>query len=241
VADITDRAALKKALHGVGRVFVVTGHNPHSGDQQINILEAAKAAGVEFFVKVSGGRAIVSPDSASVVGRGHYAVEQAIQSSGLDWCILSPGLFMQNTFAQAESIKSEGKIVQPFASDLPLAFVDVRDTGAVAARVLRDPSAHAGRIYSFTGELTSYPAFAADFAAVLGKPVSYIAVTIEQATAAMTQRGMPGWLVEHLAAIARIGAEGAFSKANTQPILDIVGRAPMTTRQFVEDHEAMFS
>jgi uncharacterized protein YbjT (DUF2867 family) len=241
VAEITDRPALENALHGIKRVFVVTGHNPQSGEQQINILEAAKAAGAEFFLKVSGGRAIVSPDAESVVGRGHYAVEQAMKSSGLDWCILSPGLFMQNTFTQIESIKSDGKIVQPFANDLPLAFVDVRDTGAVAARVLRDPSAHSGKIYTFTGALTTYPAFAEDFSAVLGKPVTYIGVTIEQAKAAMTQRGMPEWLVEHLAAIARIGEQGAFSTANTQPIEDIVGRKPITTRQFVEDHKAMFS
>jgi hypothetical protein len=41
--------------------------------------------------------------------------------------------------------------------------------------------------------------------------------------------------------IARLGADGAFSTENTGPILEIVGRAPTTTRQFVEDHKAMFS
>ena len=70
VAEVTDRAALQTALQGIKRVFVVTGHNPQAGEQQINILEAAKAAGAEFFVKVSGGRAVVGPDVESVVGRG---------------------------------------------------------------------------------------------------------------------------------------------------------------------------
>ena len=84
IAEITDRAALEQALRGVKSVFVVTGHNPQTGPQQINILEAAKAAGVEFIAKVSGGRALVSPDSTSVVGRGHYEIEEAIRSSGLD-------------------------------------------------------------------------------------------------------------------------------------------------------------
>ena len=240
VAEITDRAALEQALRGVKSVFVVTGHNPQTAEQQINVLEAAKAAGVEFFVKVSGGRALVSPDSPSVVGRGHYEIEEAIKSSGLDWCILSPGLFMQNTFGQIESIKNDGKIVQPFANDLPLAFIDVRDTGAVGARVVANPSAHAGKLYAFTGALTTYPAFAQDFSDVLGKPIAYIGVPVEKAMEAMKQRGMPDWLVEHLGTIGRIGAEGAFSTENTQVIEDIVGRAPITTRQFVEDHQAMF-
>jgi uncharacterized protein YbjT (DUF2867 family) len=240
VAEITDRSALEQALRGVKSVFVVTGHNPQTGPQQINILEAAKAAGVEFFAKVSGGRALVSPDSTSVVGRGHYEIEEAIRSSGLDWCILSPGLFMQNTFAQIESIRNDGKIIQPFANDLPLAFIDVRDTGAVGARIAADPSAHIGKIHAFTGALTTYPDFAQDFADVLGKDVTYIGVPVEKAMEAMSQRGMPEWLVEHMGTIGRIGAEGAFSTANTQIIEDIVGRAPITTRQFVEDHQHMF-
>lgn len=240
VAEITDRAALEQALRGIKSVFVVTGHNPQTGAQQINILEAAKAAGVEFFAKVSGGRALVSPNSPSVVGRGHYEIEQAIKSSGLDWCILSPGLFMQNTFTQIESIKSDGKIIQPFASDLPLAFIDVRDTGAVGARIVANPTTHAGKTYAFTGALTTYADFARDFSDVLGKPITYIGVPAEKAMEAMRQRGMPDWLVEHMGTIARIGAEGAFSTANTQIIEDIVGRAPITTRQFVEDHQHMF-
>ena len=57
----------------------------------------------------------------------------------------------------------------------------------------------------------------------------------------MLARGMPDWLASHLIAMARAGGNGAFSKENTQPILDIVGRAPITTRQFVQDYKNAFS
>jgi uncharacterized protein YbjT (DUF2867 family) len=241
LAEITDRPAMEKALNGVKRVFVVTGHNPQSGEQQIGILEAAKAAGVEFIVKVSGGRDIVGPNVESIVGRGHYMVEEAIKKSGLSWCVLSPGLFMQNMLGQAASIKNDGKIVQPYAKNYPLAFIDVRDTGAVGARVLRDPAKHANKVYSFTGLATNFEEFAKVFSEVLGKPVAYIGVSVEQAEAAMKSRGMPDWLVGHLVAIARAGNKGAFSKEMTQPIRDIVGRAPITTRQFVQDYKGAFS
>lgn len=241
VAEVTDRPALEKALEGVERLFVVTGHNPRSGEQQINVLEAAKAAGVEFFVKVSGGRRVVGPDAESIVGRGHHAVEEAMKQSGLAWCLLRPGLFMQNMLGQAASIRDEGKIVQPYAKDFPIAFIDVRDTGALGARVLRDAPAHAGKEYAFTGALTTFEAFAEDFSDVLGRPVAYVGVTVEQAESAMKARGMPDWLVSHLVAMARAGNDGAFSNENTQPIREIVGRAPLTTRQFVEAHKAAFS
>lgn len=241
VADITDRPAIERALKGIERVFVVTGHNPHAAEQQINILDAARAAKVDWFVKVSGGRDVVGPDVESIVGRGHYAVEEAIKKSGIPWCVLSPGLFMQNTFAQAASIKNEGKLAQAFASDLPVALIDVRDTGALAARVLRDPAKHLAKTYAFTGTTTTFGEFAQVFSEALGKPITYVALSVEQAEAGMKARNTPDWLIGHLVAIARAGAKGAFSKEQTGPIRDIVGRAPITTRQFVEDFKATFS
>jgi uncharacterized protein YbjT (DUF2867 family) len=241
VAEITDRAGLEKALQGVKRVFVVTGHNPQTGEQQINILEAAKAAGVEVFVKVSGGRAVVGPDVESVVGRGHHAIEEAIKKSGLAWVILSPGFFMQNTLAQAQSIKSEGKLVQAYPKDLPIAFIDVRDTGALGARILRDPARHAGKTYAYTGTRSTFEEFAKVFSEVLGRPVTYVAVPLEEAEQGMKARGMPDWLVAHMVAMGRAGAKGAFSNENTQPIREIVGRPPLSMRDFVEAHKAAFT
>lgn len=241
VAELTDRAALEKALQGVESVFVVTGHNPGMVEQQNNVLDAALKAGAKYLVRVSGGRAVAVPDSGSVIGRSHYAIEQRLRDSGIGWVILRPGLFMQNVYTQAASIKNENKMALPFAKDLPVGLIDVRDTGAVGARILLDPAPHAGKTYEFTGKLTTYGEFAQVFSQVLGRPISYVGVTPEQAEQAMKARGMPDWLVQHLVTIARLGADGAFSTENTAPIRDIAGREPITTRRFVEDHKAMFA
>lgn len=240
VAELTDRAALEKALQGAESVFVVTGHNPQMAEQN-NVLDAALTAGAKYLVRVSGGRAVVVADSESVVGRSHHAIEQRLRDSGIKWVILRPGLFMQNVLAQAASIKNDSKIVLPFAKDLPLAMTDVRDTGAVGAHILVDPAPHAGKTYEFTGALTTYGEFAGVFSQVLGRTISYVGVTPEQAAQAMQSRGMPDWLVTHLTAIAKLGAGGAFSTERTGPIRDIAKRAPLTTRQFVEDHRALFA
>ena len=240
IAELDDRAGMTKALAGTKRVFIVTGHNPSSAAQQINVIEAAKAAGAEYIVKVSGGRAVTGPNVESVNGRAHFEIEEHLKSSGLKWCILSPGLFMQNMLAQAANIK-QGKIVQPWPKDLAVALIDVRDTAALGARVLRDPGKHAGKVYAFTGAATTYGQFADVIADVLGKPIAYTALTLEQAEQGMKARGMPDWLVAHLIAMARAGAGGAFSKENTQPVRDIVGRAPITTRQFAQDHKGALS
>jgi uncharacterized protein YbjT (DUF2867 family) len=240
VAELDDRASLGKVLKGIERVFIVTGHNPKSDEQQINVIEAAKAGGANYIVKVSGGRDVVGPDVESVNGRAHYKIEEHLKKSGLKWCILSPGLFMQNMLGQAANIKNDGKIIQPWPKDLPVALIDVRDTGALGARVLRDPDKHAGKLYSFTGVSTTFGEFANVIGEVLDKSITYVPISLEQAEQGMKSRGMPDWLVAHLISIARAGGKGAFSKENTQPIRDIVGRAPITTRQFVQDHRAAF-
>jgi len=240
VAELTDRAALEKALRGVTRLFVVTGHNPQMAEQQNNVLDAALTAGARYLVRVSGGRAVVGPDAESVVGRGHHAVEERLRNSGIGWVILRPGLFMQNTVAQAALIKNDGKMVLPFARDLPIAFIDVRDTGAVGARIVLDPAPHAGKTYEFSGALTNYGEFAGVFSQVLGRTIAYVEATLDQAEQALKARGLPDWLVAHQIAIAKLAAKGAFSTENTQPIHAIVKRAPLTTRQFVEDHRNLF-
>lgn len=241
IAELTDRTALENALQGVETVFVVTGHNPGMVEQQNNVLDAALKAGAKYLVRVSGGRAVAVKDSESIVGRSHYQIEERLRDSGIKWVILRPGLFMQNVFAQAASIKNESKMVLPFAADLPVSLTDVRDTGAVGARILIDPAPHAGKTYEFTGTLTTYADFAQVFSQVLGRKVTYVGVTAEQAEQAMKARGMPDWLVTHLVTIAKLGVQGAFSTENTGPIRDIAKRAPLTTRQFVEDHKGLFA
>jgi uncharacterized protein YbjT (DUF2867 family) len=241
IAEVHDRAALEKALQGVKRVFIVTGHNPQSGEQQTNILEAAKAAGAEYVVKVSGGKAMATADSDTPVGRGHHSVENAMKQSGLKWAILRPGLFMQNTLGQAALIKNESKMALPFAADLPLAFIDTRDAGAVGAHVVRDPGRFAGQTIEYTGRESNYANFARDFSEVLGKTITYIAAPYEAAEKALKARGLPDWLVNHQLVIAKLAAKGGFSTEHTKPIRDILGREPISTKQFVQDYKAAFS
>jgi len=241
VAELTDKAALERALAGVKSVFVVTGHNPGMVEQQNNVLDAALKAGAKYLVRVSGGAAVAFPGTPSVVGRGHLAIEERLKGSGIGWVILKPGLFMQNTFGQAAGIKNDSKIVGTAAPDLGIAFIDVRDTGAVGARILIDPAPHAGKSYEFTGKRVTMPQFAEAFSQALGKTVSYVPVTLEQNEKAVRARGLPDWLTTHMLQVGKGTANGGFSTENTKPIEDIVKRAPLTTKQFVEANKAAFA
>jgi hypothetical protein len=117
----------------------------------------------------------------------------------------------------------------------------VRDTGALGARVLLDPAKYVGQAIEFSGKLTNYGELTNVFQEVLGKPITYIQATLEQAENAMKSRNMPDWLIGHLLAVTKIAARGGFSTESVQPVRDIVGREPITTKKFVEDHKGMFA
>jgi uncharacterized protein YbjT (DUF2867 family) len=169
VAELTERPALEKALAGVQSVFVVTGHSPSMVEHQNNVLDAALKTGVQYLVRVGAHRSLAKADSESPVGRGHAAIEERLKESSIKWVILRLTPFMQNVLDQAPSIKTDNRMVVLAAKDLPVALIDVRDTGAVGARILIDPAPHAGKTFEFTGKLTTYGAFAEVFSQVLGR------------------------------------------------------------------------
>jgi hypothetical protein len=52
---------------------------------------------------------------------------------------------------------------------------------------------------------------------------------------------MPDWLITHQRTAAQIVADGGLADEMAEPIRNIVGREPLTLKQFVEDHKAAFS
>ena len=187
------------------------------------------------------GRAVAVADSP-IRGRPRpHAIEEKAREQRHQMDHPASGPVHAEPVGQAASIKDDGKIVGAAPKDLKIAFIDVRDTGAVGARILIDPAPHAGKTYEFTGKLITFGEIAEVFSPVLGKPVGYVPVTLEQTEQAMKSRGMPDWLFAHIVLIAKIGADGGFSTENTKPIEDIVKRPPITSRQFVEDNKPLFA
>src|SRR5207245_2758204 len=89
--------------------------------------------------------------STSTIAREHWAVEQALLSTRLQWTILRPHAFMQNWLGDvAESVRAEGVIYAPIG-DGRVPFIDTRDIAAVAAEVLLHVEAHVGKKYVLTG------------------------------------------------------------------------------------------
>jgi uncharacterized protein YbjT (DUF2867 family) len=121
VGDFSNAQQLALATQGIETVILISGDDPLQHQQEMNVLQAAKASGVKHIVKLSAQSAgLATPIS---FGKKHIQVEQAIQTSGLDWTFIRPVFFQQSFLMFADTIRNGNKIILP-AGKGAVAFVN---------------------------------------------------------------------------------------------------------------------
>lgn len=229
--DFTDPATYS-AFDGVRAVFLLRPPQLSNIARDIEpALDAAKAAGVEHVVFVS----LVGVEERPYVP--HYKVEAAVKARGFDWTFLRCSFFMQNlNTTHREEIKTQGEIALPVGR-AKTSFIDVRDIGAVAARVLTEPG-HRNTAYTLTGgEALDYDEAAAILTGVLGRPIRYTNPHPVSFFARQLNDGKPvsyAVVVTLLYTMTRAGGADVIS-ADAERLLE---RPPITFRQYVEDYRA---
>src|SRR5262245_10104508 len=184
--DLANPASIDGVFAGVKTMFLLTGNGPDLADLQMTAIRAAATSGVEYVVKLSALGA--SSHSKSPIGRAHDEAEQALIASGMRWAILRPHVFMQNLLDQTPAIVGEGRIFAA-SGDGKIPFVDTRDIAAVAAVTLTR-AGHDGKKYVLTGpEALSYFDVARILSEVVGRPITYVPLSIEEAYERMTGAG----------------------------------------------------
>jgi len=234
--DFAAPETLPPGLAGIETVFLLGTGVRGQIEGETNVVKAAKAAGVKRLVKQSVWRAA---DEGYALAKMHRAIERAVEVSGMAWTFLRPNGFMQN-FAQdmAESIKTEGAMSLP-AADTRISHIDVRDIARVAARVLTEPG-HEGKAYELSGpEALAYGDAADILSRVLGKKITYTALTDEGARAAMPGAGLPDFYVDIMIDLFRAYRKGMASQV-TPDVKLVTGREAITFEQFVQDHAGAF-
>lgn len=143
--DFDDAATFGPALAGVDRVFLLRPPQLADVDEFFRpFVAAARAAGVRHVVFLS----VQGAEDNPVIP--HHKIEKLLQASGLDYTFLRPAYFMQNFLTTLRPDLVQRHCIYLPAGHARFTLVDVRDIGAVAAVVLREPAAHAGRAYPLT-------------------------------------------------------------------------------------------
>lgn len=227
VGDLDNPETLEVAMQGVEHVYIVT---PVT-QQVINLLEAARGAGVRLVVKQS----TIEADRSLGPGKWHRQQEILIEASGLDWTFLRPTMMMVNTIEWwAATIKSQGAVYFPGGKGR-VSPVDPRDVATVACAVLTQPG-HAGQIYPLTGpESLTIGEMVQTIGRVLGKPLRYVSVPSFAAAMWMRRSGLPKYVAEAL-----VETLGALRRCEYAYVTDAVERVsgckPRSFEMWCRDH-----
>jgi uncharacterized protein YbjT (DUF2867 family) len=235
VGDIADAEMVRKAMDGVEKAFLLL----PNGEQQLawekQFTDLAVESGVRHLVKMSSMEAVAGAETP--IPQAHWASEEYIRASGLDWTIVKPNFFMQNLLASAGSIKAQRKFFLPMGEGTT-GMADAGDIGAVCAEVLTG-GGHVGQSYEITGpEVVSFYDVADRFSEVLGEKVEYVAIPMEQFREKMTGILVPWHLnavCELFREIAEIGLDHT-----TSTFKELIGREPISVRQFIKENAAIF-
>lgn len=228
--DLDRPETIGPALAGVQTVFLLS----NMVGPELNLVRAAKPAGVRRIVKLSVWRA---GDEAYSFARWHRPVEREIEASGLAWTFLRPNLFMQNTVNfMGETIRKEGAFYLSVA-DARVSAIDVRDIAAVAVKALTTPE-HDRRAYELTGpESLGFAEVAATLSRVLGREIRYVPVSPEDYKKGAVAAGVPEGYADALLDLYRYQRAGGAADV-TSAVRDVTGREPIRFEQFARDYAA---
>jgi uncharacterized protein YbjT (DUF2867 family) len=223
--DLAKPATLGPALDGVQRMLLLSPVNPNAVELQGNAISTAKAAGIAHVVKFSMMGAAL--DSPVPLARWHRQSEEELERSGLAWTHVRPNDLMRyNAALLMPSIEREG-VFYDSLGDAQIAMVAEQDVAEIAARALTEPG-HESQAYTLTGpEALSFTDVAAALTLVLGKPVRYVAISLDEAREAMLAAGLPAPAVDLVSALRAYEQEG-HNAVVTTAVADILGRPPHT-------------
>lgn len=233
--DFDDAASIAEAVRGCTAAFLINGGSPRQKEQEILFAETAAANGVTHIVKLSVWQA---ETEAYAIARMHRTVEKRIEALGVAWTFLRPTGFMNNFLGNAAQIKA-GRLVMP-AGESRVSHIDAFDVARSAAAVLRNPGAHAGRVYGLTGPAAlSYHECMMVIGRETGRQVTFVDMPAEQWQQQMAAMGMPAARAAALADLLSYYKTGR-STAVTDTVEKLTGTAPKDFARFVHEHRDAF-
>jgi len=227
--DFADPSTYPDALDGVDRLFLL--RPPQIADVQrclFPLIDDALAQGVRqiAFLSLQGAEFnLFTP---------HHKVEKYLRARKAPFTFLRPNFYMQNlsTFYQ-EDIRDRSEIFLP-AGKGRTAFIDVRDIGAVAARVLTEEG-HIGKAYTLSGpESLDYFQVAQTLSAALGREIRYADPSVGEYVDRLRQQKTAEDFIK-VQKMLYFVVRHNFSASTRSDTEALLGRALISLKEFVED------
>jgi len=109
------------------------------------------------------------------------------------------------------------------------------------ARLLANPQPHIGKIYHLTGPQSEDMHFyAREYSKALGRAITFADIPVERWRDGLLARGLPVYLVNHLATMADLHRAGRYDRMSDD-VLTLTGQGPLRVRDFVRKNAATFT
>jgi len=149
--DIRDKSSFPKILEGITTVITTISAMPFSyvpgendiqhvdEEGMINLIDAAKNAGVKHFIYTSFSKNFDLDFPLSIAKR---KVEKHLKESGMNYTILRPGFFMEVWLSQAVGFDAINGNINLFGTRTnPIAYISMKDVAKFAVECVSNPDA----------------------------------------------------------------------------------------------------
>ncbi|WP_329535401.1 NAD(P)H-binding protein [Streptomyces sp. NBC_01450] len=259
VGDLLNIADVTAALKGCRRIYFSMSLSPYYTDAVSLMAAAARAQGdIEVFVNISEYEQsfmtfekMTAPEEErrawlgglitqwSPQQRAHWVAEQVLDWSSLPTVNVRAAMFVENPLMTwlALGPLSDGELRLPFGHHrlAPIAGYDVAE---LCVKILADPAEHISKSYDLTGpELKDMHGSAQDYAAALGRKVTYIPEDVETWNETYVDSALAAFphIAEHLKTLTRLMGGGGY-RGVTDQLETLLGRPPKTVRWALENH-----
>lgn len=232
--NFLDPDTFAETFSGVKKMFLVRPPQLAKVDTEIfPALEAAVKYGVQHIVFLS------LQGVENNRRTPHHKIELWLKACGIKYTFLRASFFMQNlTTTHRQEIRDLGRISVPVGA-AKTSFIDARDIGAVAARVMLE-AGHENRAYTLTGaEALDYYTVAYILSETLGKPIEYTNPNPIKFFWEQLHRGRRAGFALVMTMLYTITRQGNASLV-TDDVKQVLGRKPISFRQFAQDYRTVW-
>ncbi len=236
--DIANPDSWGGIFDGAEKVFLLSPESQDMPEQHGKFAEAAANAGVQHLLRMSI-IAAMDPHAPLALAKWHGGADLAVAASGINYSIIQPAWFMQNTIMYKDTIGPDGEFHGAMGEG-KIGVIDTRDIAASAASILASDG-HNGQTYVLTGpETLSQADIAKKLSGIYGKDVKYVDVGPDQVKSGMMAMGMPDWMAAAWVELAAMVADGGVDMT-TSTVSDLTEKSPITFDQFANDFKSVFT
>ena len=234
--DFTDVKSYAAALDGCNLLFLLRPPQLSEVNTYFKpLINVAKETGVEHIVFVS----VQGVENSRFIP--HYKIEKLILESNVPYTFLRPAYFMQNFSTTLRTdLVAKKRIFLP-AGKARFTLIDVRDIGAVSAKILTHSGEHVNKSYDLTGiEMLTFKKMAEKLSDGLGITIRYQSPNLIHFFLTKRKENLPSTFILVMIMLHYLPR---FQKEPplTNWVEKITGRQPTTFDQFVHDNQALLT